>query len=361
LSKEEEPDITSRVRRPIGFEEAKQLLFILILCLCISSVNWKQIGMLAFRSSSPGIASRKEKKENKENSPTVNGKNNQTHNRNSSSTHGLTTSSDYTQISLLGQSAYGEVVLANNGRGKKVVLKKINRLKMNKHLIANEVAAATILKHKGVVKVHDIFKEGIYTYIVLEYLKGVDLFKYLSNRSFTPMREKEARKLFRQLVDTVLYCHSKGIAHRDIKLENIMFDRKKNKVKLIDFGLCELLQEGKLCDLWCGSQDYVCPEIIAKTPYNGFSADVWSLGTILYIMLYGELPFGFDLRVQAVTDGKEHPTIHFADDRNPNTVSETAKDLISRMLHVDPNKRTDMAAVANHKWMKKKTLLGFSY
>jgi len=140
-----------------------------------------------------------------------------------------------------------------------------------------------------------------------------------------------------------------------------MYDRKKNRVKLIDFGLCELIQDGKLCDLWCGSQDYVCPEIIGKTPYNGFSADVWSLGTILYIMLYGELPFGFDIRVQAVSDGREHPPIHFADDRNPNVVSDIAKDLISKMLHVDPNKRIDMQGVAGHKWMRKKTLLGFTY
>lgn len=60
-----------------------------------------------------------------------------------------------------------------------------------------------------------------------------------------------------------------------------MYDRKKGRVKLIDFGLSERIENGKLCDLWCGSQDYVCPEIIKKEPYNGFAADVWSLGTIL--------------------------------------------------------------------------------
>jgi len=272
-------------------------------------------------------------------------------------TNGNTSSTDYIQVSLLGQSAYGEVVLANNSSGKKVVLKKINRLKMNKHLIANEVAAATHLKHKGVVKVYDIFKEGIYTYIVLEYLKGVDLFKYLSSKNFTPMKEKETKKLFRQLVDTLLYCHSKSFAHRDIKLENIMYDRKKGKVKLIDFGLCERIKDGKLCDLWCGSQDYVCPEIIRKEPYNGFAADVWSLGTILYIMLYGELPFGFEMRVKCVSDGKDHPLIQFADDRNPNVITDSAKDLISRMLDNDSAKRINMEGVASHKWMKKKGIL----
>jgi len=259
----------------------------------------------------------------------------------------------------LGQSAYGEVVLANTRHGKKVVLKKINRLKMNKNLIANEVHAATILKHSGVVKVYDIFKESIYTYIVLEYLKGVDLFKYLSSKNFAPMKEKEARPLFKQLVDTVLYCHSKKIAHRDIKLENIMYDRKKNRVKLIDFGLSESIESGKLCDLWCGSQDYVCPEIIKKEPYNGFMADVWSLGTILYIMLYGELPFGFDMRVKCVSEGKEHPDIQFADERNPNTVSENAKDLIASMLCVNPTKRISMEAASKHKWMKAKSPFEF--
>ncbi|PRP88920.1 hypothetical protein PROFUN_00388 [Planoprotostelium fungivorum] len=298
----------------------------------------------SFRSS-PALVSTKEKKSNTS-SPKITG-----------DSQAPSSSTDYIATSLLGQSAYGEVVLATTKQGKKVVLKKINRLKMNKTLIANEVFAATTLKHAGVVKVYDVFRESIYTYLVLEYLKGVDLFKFLSARNFTPMREKEARPLFRQLVDALLYCHSRKIAHRDIKLENIMYDKKKNRVKIIDFGLCERIDSGKLCDLWCGSQDYVCPEIIKKTPYNGFAADVWSLGTILYIMLYGELPFGFDMRVKCVSDGEEHPDIHFADERNPNTVSESAKHLISSMLTVDPMKRISMEEVAKHRWTRTKSPL----
>jgi len=273
---------------------------------------------------------------------------------------GVPSSSDFETIATLGQSAYGEVLLVNNKQGKKLVLKKINRLKMNKNLVANEVAAATQLKHAGVVKVHEIFREGVYTYLVMEHLKGVDFFKYLSAKNFAPIREKEARKIFKQLVDIVQYCHSMTFAHRDIKLENIMFDRKKGKVKLIDFGLCErITSKGQLCDLWCGSQDYVCPEIIKKEAYNGFSADVWSLGTILYIMLYGELPFGFDQRVKNLAEGKEHPPLYFADDRNPNQVSESAKDLLGAMLAADPAKRITMEGVAKHRWMKSKTALDF--
>jgi len=270
-------------------------------------------------------------------------------------------SMDYEPTAILGQSAYGEVLLANHtATGKTIVLKKINRLKMNKRLVANEVAAASVLKHSGIVKVHEIFKEGIYTYLVMEHLKGVDFFKYLSAKSFAPIKEKEAKKIFRQLVDIVQYCHSMQFAHRDIKLENIMFDRKKGRVKLIDFGLCERITEkGQLCDLWCGSQDYVCPEIIKKEPYHGFSADVWSLGTILYIMLYGELPFGFDHRVKALAEGKEHPTLHFADERNSNIVPEAAKDLIAGMLHPNPSNRLNIEGVLKHRWMKPKTPLEF--
>eukprot|EP01117_Protostelium_nocturnum_P020053 TRINITY_DN8861_c1_g1_i1.p1 TRINITY_DN8861_c1_g1~~TRINITY_DN8861_c1_g1_i1.p1 ORF type:complete len:319 (-),score=120.65 TRINITY_DN8861_c1_g1_i1:169-1125(-) len=312
--------------------------------------------MMAFRSSPVGF--NREKKESKFESHNSSSVQSPKPNR-FAGTGGGSSSSDFVPISLLGQSAYGEVVLANNKAGKKVVLKKINRLKMNKNLIANEVSAATYLKHPGIVKVHDIFKEGIYTYIVLEHLKGVDFFKHLSSKNFTPMKEKDARKIFKQLMDTVIYCHSMGFAHRDIKLENVMYDRKKNRVKLIDFGLCERIEKDKLCDLWCGSQDYVCPEIIKKEPYNGYSADVWSLGTILYIMLYGELPFGFDMRVKAISEGKEHPSIQFADERNPNTVSDAAKELISQMLHVDPAKRITMEGVAKHKWLKVKTPFDF--
>jgi len=76
-------------------------------------------------------------------------------------------------------------------------------------------------------------------------------------------------------------------------------------------------------------------------------------------MIYGELPFGFDMRVKCVSDGEEHPDIQFADDRNPNVVSDSAKDLISQMLTVDPSKRISMESVSKHRWTKAKTTLEF--
>jgi len=151
---------------------------------------------------------------------------------------------------------------------------------------------------------------------------------------------------------------------------------------LIDFGLCERLGflstpsspsmdriyqpvgypfPARLSSSFCGSHDYVPPEILKRTPYCGFKGDCWSLGTLLYIMLYGELPFCFQVRSRAVVKGKSHPKVDFADHRNP-TISSDAKSLIEAMLCENPANRISLPEVARHKWFAKEKKTGtFSF
>ncbi|PRP83104.1 hypothetical protein PROFUN_09783 [Planoprotostelium fungivorum] len=257
----------------------------------------------------------------------------------------------------LAKSPASEILLCHDKTGRRVVLKKIHRLKVEKELLASEIDAARTLQHPSIIRVSDDFQEGMYHYLVMEYVKGQDLFALISERKFVPFKEKDARKIFKQIVKAVQYVHEQHFAHRDLKMENIIMN-ENGRIKIIDFGLCCRTEEGKLYNKWCGSQDYCCPEILQKQPYNGQACDVWSLGVVLYILLYAELPFGFKTRVKAVLKGQPHPPLNFADKRNPNKVSEEAKNLISGMLQVESEKRMTLEQVAKHPWIKERTTFG---
>jgi len=257
----------------------------------------------------------------------------------------------------LAKSPASEILLCTDKDGKKVVLKKIHRLKVEKDLLTSEIDAARSLHHPSIIRISDDFQEGMFHYLVMEYIKGQDLFALISKRNFVPFKEKEARKIFRQIVKAVQYIHQQKLAHRDLKMENIIMN-DNGRIKVIDFGLCSRIEEGKLCDKWCGSQDYCCPEILQKKPYNGYACDVWSLGVVLYILLYAELPFGFKTRVKAILRGQQHPAVNFADKRNPNAVSDEAKDLISGMLQVESENRITVEQVLRHSWFREKSTIG---
>jgi len=267
----------------------------------------------------------------------------------------MKTLASYNIEKTLSKTSNREVFLATNKKGTKVVIKKINKLGVSETLIEGEIEAGHRLSHKRIVKYITEFEDGNYSYIVIEYIKGLDLFAILSVNNFEiSMQEKEAKRIFRQLLDATLYTHKQGFAHHDIKLENIMVTEKDSAVRLIDYGLCEKISPGMLSRSYCGSHDYVSPEVLRRQPYCPFKADVWSLGTVLYIMLYAELPFGFQSRAEAIANGQPHPVVEFADHRNPyHTVSPEAKSLIQMCLEGDAEKRATLEEVSNHKWMLK--------
>jgi len=134
--------------------------------------------------------------------------------------------------------------------------------------------------------------------------------------------------------------------------------QRKKEAKLIDFGLCAVnsVSCADLCNNWCGSPDYVCPEILIQQPYSGCLSDVWSLGIILFVLLFGQMPFNFKERYHALQHGQGHPELEFPNEKEvPHRVSEAAKDLLSKMLVVDPRKRISMEEVQHHKFLQKKS------
>jgi serine/threonine protein kinase len=244
------------------------------------------------------------------------------------------------------------------------VIKKIDKSKASDRLIANEIEAGRRLKDcHGIPKFIETFTDSKFCYLIFEYFEGQNLYNYLEQRNFRPMKEKYARKIFRQLLRCLLYAHEQKVCHRDLKLENVLYNPKLKKAKLIDFGLCAIQQSGcsDMCANWCGSPDYVCPEILLQKQYHGCQADVWGFGTILYILLFGQMPFNFKERFHALQHKEKHPEL----DLEVIRVTDSAKDLLRRMLSIDPKERITIEEIALHKWVTKKIniyeMLGFKH
>ena len=117
--------------------------------------------------------------------------------------------------------------------------------------------------------------------------KGGELYEYIQRHRLT---EDDVKMFFRQIIEGVEYAHLNLVCHRDLKPENILLDDNKI-VKIADFGLSNLMKDGKLLKTSCGSLNYAAPEIIGHRYYEGTSLDVWSCGVILFTMLAGSLPF----------------------------------------------------------------------
>jgi len=239
------------------------------------------------------------------------------------------------------------------------VIKKIDKEKANENLLTNEIEAGSRLKQNSFIpKFVESYTDSKYCYMVFEYFQGANLYTYLESRDFKAMREHHVKRIMKQLVDALIYCHQNKVCHRDLKLENILYSHKKRQANLIDFGLCAINSSScaDLCSNWCGSPDYVCPEILIQQPYSGCLSDVWSLGVILYVLLFGQMPFNFKERYYALHHGDGHPQVEFPSDKDiPHRVSDSAKDLIRKMLTVDPRKRISMEEIPHHKWMSKKS------
>jgi len=180
--------------------------------------------------------------------------------------------------------------------------------------------------------------------VVLEHAPGGDLFDYIVRHA--RLKGDEARRLFRQLVDAVSHCHENGVVHRDLKPENILMDAEFN-IKIADFGLSSEWSAGEKLTESCGSPNYAAPELLSKgCSYEGPEVDVWSLGVVLYTLLCGCLPFDDDnipSLFKKIKQGKYSI---------PGFLSPGSKDLITKILTVDPAARMTMQGIKEHYWFK---------
>ncbi|KAF2212144.1 hypothetical protein CERZMDRAFT_111924 [Cercospora zeae-maydis SCOH1-5] len=220
--------------------------------------------------------------------------------------------------------------------------------------LEREIAVMKLLEHPNIVQLYDVWENRNELYLIMEYVKGGELFHYVDERK--GLTEDETVYIFRQIVSALLYCHRMLICHRDLKPENILLDRDTLEVKLIDFGMAALQPKGRLLSTPCGSPHYAAPEVLSNKPYDGPLADVWSCGVILYVMLTGTTPFNYDTHYEPRSETTNllralYRDITAARYYMPKFLSRGAQDLIFRIFKADPRKRLTMDEVWDHPFM----------
>lgn len=147
------------------------------------------------------------------------------------------------------------------------------------------------LDHKSIAKLYEAFDTHKQVFLIMEYVSGGSLHGYLKSKDNRQMHEIEAKHLYRQVVQALYFCHQRNVAHRDIKLENILLSDDHSQVKLIDFGFSTCIPNDKKVKLFCGTPSYMAPEIVSKIEYCGPPADIWASGVLFYALLCGRFPF----------------------------------------------------------------------
>lgn len=208
--------------------------------------------------------------------------------------------------------------------------------------IEREIVIMKLIEHPNVLGLMDVYETSKELFLILEYVAGGELFDYLVSKG--RLRAPEARAYFRQIIFGLHYCHSFNICHRDLKPENLLLDGSKRIVKVADFGMAALQPSEKMLETSCGSPHYASPEIVSGKSYKGTASDIWSCGIILFALLCGRLPFD-DPNIQTLL-GK----VRLGKFDMPDYLDSQAKDLIWRMLTVDPEQRLKMRDIMRHPW-----------
>ncbi|VVA33088.1 PREDICTED: CBL-interacting [Prunus dulcis] len=250
----------------------------------------------------------------------------------------------------IGEGTFAKVKFARNSdTGEPVALKIIDKEKVLKHKMAEqikrEIATMKLIKHPNVVRLFEVMGSKTKIFIVMEFVTGGELFDKIVNNG--RMREDEARRYFQQLINAVDYCHSRGVYHRDLKPENLLLDTYGN-LKVSDFGLSALSQQDDgLLHTTCGTPNYVAPEVLNDRGYDGATADMWSCGVILFVLLAGYLPFD-DSNLMTL-----YKKISAAEFTCPPWLSFGAMKLIARILDPNPMTRITIAEILEDEWFKK--------
>lgn len=208
-------------------------------------------------------------------------------------------------------------------------------------------------EHPNIVTLQDVYDTKDKVYIVTEMLKGGELLDKILRQKF--FSEREASAVLETLAKTVHYLHTKGVVHRDLKPSNILYaddTGSPGSLRICDFGFAKQLRaENGLLMTPCYTANFVAPEVLKKQGYDE-ACDVWSLGVLLYTMLAGHTPFANGPNdtpgdiLARIGEGK-----FSLSGGNWDSVSPLAKDLVARMLHIDPHHRITLQQVLSHRWV----------
>ena len=254
---------------------------------------------------------------------------------------------DYILGEEIGSGAFGKVLLGKHIlTEEKVAIKVLDKMILNQtpedyELVKKEISILKLVKHKYIVQLYEILQTAQHIFIIMEYCEGKEILDYILTKN--RLTEQESLKYFQQLINCLFYLHSQNIAHRDIKIDNMLLD-SNNDLKLIDFGLSTKYTDDDLLDQPCGTVVYAAPEVLEGKEYHGMLADVWSSGIVLFGMLAGYLPF-------SDKDDEENKKQVIKGKINlPDFFSDQVKDLLKHMLDVNPMTRYTLQEIKDHPW-----------
>eukprot|EP00551_Chaetoceros_affinis_P008224 CAMPEP_0203664150 /NCGR_PEP_ID=MMETSP0090-20130426/1616_1 /ASSEMBLY_ACC=CAM_ASM_001088 /TAXON_ID=426623 /ORGANISM="Chaetoceros affinis, Strain CCMP159" /LENGTH=380 /DNA_ID=CAMNT_0050527287 /DNA_START=163 /DNA_END=1305 /DNA_ORIENTATION=+ len=267
---------------------------------------------------------------------------------------GKSYSDDYTTGKVLGEGAFSKVKEAKNNANNQVyAVKIINRPSLSEEDLKGlqqEIAILQEIDHPHIIKLYNVYHEPAKIYLVTELMSGGELFDRIVQKEY--YSEQEARDVCRILFAALNYCHDRKVAHRDLKPENLLLYSRDddNNIKIADFGFAKKCPSSHCCLTQCGTPGYVAPEILSGIPY-GTKADMWSIGVILYILLAGYPPFnGNNQRELFRLIKKGRYVFH---EQYWGSISDDAKDLVSKLLVVDPKDRLTASEALQTDWMGK--------
>ena len=262
---------------------------------------------------------------------------------------------NYRIIKEIGSGTFGKVYSAEHVPSKQLVaIKVLEKEKIQDESdverVTRELRISQSIFHPHLVQLYNLLETSEYIFLIMEYLSGGELYDYIVAKK--KLTEVEAYLFFIQIKSAIEYLHSINIVHRDLKPENLLLSDSKKTLKLVDFGLGRFFDKGARIETACGSPCYAPPEMLSQKKYDPIKADIWSLGIVLFAMVAGYLPFddeNTEVLYQKIVNGKF---------KLPHGLSKELVDLLSRIININPEKRSSLIGITNHPWcVKMKTSL----
>lgn len=258
----------------------------------------------------------------------------------------------------IGKGSYATVVSAlyeDNKQKIQLACKIVDKAKAPsdflEKFLPRELDIITKLEHPYIIQVHSILQRGPKIFIFMRHAENGDLLEYVKTKG--PIVEHQAKVWFFQMVKGLKYLHSQGIAHRDLKCENILISKRMN-IKIADFGFARYCQDERGTSLlsltYCGSAAYAAPEVVNGSPYDPKLADVWSIGVILFIMLNASMPFD-DKSIRKLLKDQKSKNYRFRNNIEQKLTSR-CKALISLILDPDASTRWGLDRIELSRWFK---------
>ena len=250
----------------------------------------------------------------------------------------------------LGKGAYGEVWKVTHENSKKVYcIKMMNKRDIYEQNLINqinkEISIMYNLNHPYSIKLYNHFEDNDKIYLIMELATNGNLYNYIQSKKHQKNKNIDIiKKIIIQTIEIIKYLHSSNIIYRDIKPENILLDKDFN-IKLCDYGWASYFTPGHSLNVYCGTPEYVSPEVLKKLPYNE-KVDIWGIGVLIFELVFGYPPFSSNLNTVRFNNIKEGK-INWPE----NLEDGDLKDLIQKILKVNPKERISLDDIEKHPWL----------